>query len=104
MFSFFCLTVRKIQVVKGFAKETKLTEKETVTLQVELSHVEIEGTWMKDGKKFNAGPNCVMTRLGNMHSLTISHLTTEDAGMIVFQAEGVHVSGKLIVTGALMLL
>ncbi|XP_062373266.1 obscurin isoform X2 [Sardina pilchardus] len=90
--------MRKIKVVKGFAKETKVTEEESITFEVELSQVVEEGTWMKDGKKLKAGTNCVITRHGKKHSLTISKLTTEDAGMIVFQAEGVHVSGKLIIT------
>ncbi|XP_048102100.1 obscurin isoform X11 [Alosa alosa] len=90
--------MRKIQVVKGFAKETKVTEEESTTFEVELSQIVEEGTWMKDGKKLKAGTNCVTTRHGKKHSLTLSKLITEDAGMIVFQAEGVHVSGKLIIT------
>ncbi|XP_041965057.1 obscurin isoform X3 [Alosa sapidissima] len=90
--------MRKIQVVKGFAKETKVTEEESTTFEVELSEIVEEGTWMKDGKKLKAGTNCVTTRHGKKHSLTLSKLITEDAGMIVFQAEGVHVSGKLIIT------
>lgn len=71
---------------------------------VELNQGGVEGTWMKDGKKLNAGPNCVMTKEGNMHSLTLSHLMMEDSGMIVFQADNVHVSGKLVITGTLSVL
>ncbi|XP_063074266.1 obscurin isoform X13 [Engraulis encrasicolus] len=92
---------RQILVVKGLAKETRVTEKEAVTFMVELNQGGVEGTWMKDGKKLNAGPNCVMTKEGNMHSLTLSHLMMEDSGMIVFQADNVHVSGKLVITETL---
>ncbi|KAL2098327.1 hypothetical protein ACEWY4_007534 [Coilia grayii] len=92
---------RKTQVIKGLAKETSVTEKEAVTFMVELSQVELEGTWMRNGKKLKAGPNCVITREGNTHSLTLSHVMMDDAGMIVFQADDVHVSGKLIITETL---
>ena len=64
--------MRKIKVVKGFAKETKVTEEESITFEVELSQVVEEGTWMKDGKKLKAGTNCVITRHGKKHSLTIN--------------------------------
>lgn len=89
-------------MLKGFAKETKVTEKESVTFEVELSQVVEQGTWMKEGKKLKTGTNCVITRQGEKHSLTIHNLMTEDGGMIVFQAEGVHISGKLIITGTTM--
>lgn len=93
----------KIKVVKGFANETKATEKESVTFEVELNQVVEEVTWMKEGKKLKAGSSCVITRQGKNHLLKISNLMTEDGGKIMFQAEGVHISGKLIITGATML-
>ncbi|XP_056149779.1 obscurin-like [Lampris incognitus] len=89
--------MRKIQVVKGLT-ETKVHETETVTLEVELSQADVEGSWTKDGAKIKSGSNCRMTAFGNKHALTLSHLRMEDAGTIAFQAEGVHTSGKLIVT------
>ncbi|XP_076000946.1 obscurin isoform X7 [Genypterus blacodes] len=89
--------MRKIQVVKGL-KETKAIETETVTLEVELSQSDIEGSWTRDGAKMKTGPNCRITALGNKHALTLSHLKMEDAGTIAFQTEGVHTSAKLTVT------
>ncbi|XP_051260693.1 obscurin isoform X17 [Dicentrarchus labrax] len=89
--------MKKIQVIKGL-KETKAHETETVTLEVELSQADVEGSWTRDGAKLKAGANCRITALGKKHALTLSHLKREDAGTIAFQAEGVHVSGKLIVT------
>lgn len=89
---------KKIQVTKGLT-ETKAHETETVTLEVELSQADVEGFWTRDGAKLKSGANCRITALGKKHALTLSNLKMEDAGTIVFQAEGVHISGKLIVTG-----
>ncbi|XP_067234432.1 obscurin isoform X13 [Chanodichthys erythropterus] len=89
--------IKKIQVVKGL-KEMKVQEKETITMEVELSKADVEGSWSKDGKKLKAGPNVIITALGNKHSLTMSQLKISDGGAITFQAEDVHTSGKLIVT------
>ncbi|XP_029561101.1 obscurin isoform X13 [Salmo trutta] len=89
--------VQKIEVVKGLLAEVKANEKETVTLEVELSQADVEGSWTKSGAKLKAGSNCRITALGKKHALTLSQLKMEDAGTIVFQAEGVKSSGKLIV-------
>ncbi|XP_032387933.1 obscurin isoform X4 [Etheostoma spectabile] len=89
--------MKKIQVVKGLT-ETKAHETETVTLEVELSQADVEGSWTRDGAKLKSGANCRITALGKKHALTLSNLKREDAGTIAFQAEGVHNSGKLIVT------
>ncbi|XP_005721546.1 obscurin isoform X3 [Pundamilia nyererei] len=91
--------MKKIQVIKGLT-ETKARETETVTLEVELSQVNVEGSWNRDRVKLKSGPNCHITALGKKHILTLSSLKQEDAGMISFQAEGVHTSAKLIVTEA----
>lgn len=90
--------MKKIQVTKGLS-ETKAHETETVTLEVELSQADVEGSWTRDGAKLKSGPNCRITALGKKHALTLSSLKREDAGTIAFQAEGVHTSCKLIVTG-----
>ncbi|XP_030258916.1 obscurin isoform X10 [Sparus aurata] len=89
--------MKKIQVIKGLT-ETKAHETETVTLEVELSQADVEGFWTRDGAKLKPGANCRFTVLGKKHALTFSNLKREDAGTVAFQAEGVHVSCKLIVT------
>ncbi|XP_072297836.1 obscurin isoform X16 [Eucyclogobius newberryi] len=89
--------MKKILLVKGL-KETKTCETETVTLEVELSQADVEGSWTKDGSKLRSGASVSTTVLGKKHVLTVSNLKREDAGMIAFQAEGVHTSAKLIVT------
>lgn len=94
----FLPSVKKIEVLKGLT-ETKAHEAETVTLEVELSQADVEGSWTRDGAKFKTGASCRITALGKKHALTLSDLKREDAGTIAFQAEGVHSSSKLIVTG-----
>lgn len=90
--------VKKINVIKGLT-ETKAHETETVVLEVELSQADVEGSWTRDGAKIKAGLNCRITALGKKHILTLSNLKREDAGTIAFQAEDVHTSAKVIVTG-----
>ncbi|XP_038157469.1 obscurin isoform X6 [Cyprinodon tularosa] len=89
--------MKKIQLIKPLT-ETKAHETETVTLEVELSQADVEGSWTRDGAKLKSGANCRITTLGKKHTLTLSNLKREDAGMISFQAEGVHTSSKLMVT------
>ncbi|XP_041658849.1 obscurin isoform X25 [Cheilinus undulatus] len=91
------IEMKKIKVVKGLT-DTKAHEAETVTLEVELNLPDVEGSWTRDGVKLKSGGNCRITTLGKKHALTFSNLKREDAGTIVFQAEGVHISCKLAVT------
>lgn len=90
--------MKKIQLIKGLT-ETKAHETETVTFEVEVSQADVEGSWTRDGAKLKSGSNCRITTLGKKHNLTLSNLKKEEAGLIYFQAEGVHTSAKLIVTG-----
>lgn len=85
-------------MIKGLT-ETKAHETERVTLEVELSQADVEGSWARDGVKLKSGSNCQITTLGKKHALTLSNLKREDAGTISFQAEGVHTSCKVIITG-----
>uniref|UniRef100_A0A4W4FCR3 Obscurin, cytoskeletal calmodulin and titin-interacting RhoGEF b n=1 Tax=Electrophorus electricus TaxID=8005 RepID=A0A4W4FCR3_ELEEL len=89
--------MKKIEIVKGL-KEITVHEQETVTMEVELTQPDVEGSWSKDGQKLRAGLKIRIMALGNKHSLTMSQLKMEDAGTISFQAEGVHTSGRLTVT------
>ncbi|KAM9322751.1 LOW QUALITY PROTEIN: obscurin [Pholidichthys leucotaenia] len=89
--------MKKIQIIKAL-KETKAHETETVTLEVELSQADVEGSWSRDGAKLRPGSYCRISALGKKHTLMLSNLKREDAGLISFQAEGVHTSGRLIVS------
>ncbi|XP_027876359.1 obscurin isoform X16 [Xiphophorus couchianus] len=95
--------MKKIQVIKALT-ETKAHETETVTLEVELSQADVEGSWTRDGAKLKSGANCRITTVGKKHILTLSNLKREDSGTISFQAEGVHTSSKLIVTEPLAMI
>ncbi|KAF3699447.1 Obscurin [Channa argus] len=89
--------MKKIQVTKGLT-ETKAHETEMVTLEVELSQADVEGSWTRDGVRLKSRGNCSITTLGKKHTLTLSSLKREDAGTIAFQADEVHTSARLIVT------
>lgn len=86
--------------MKGL-QPVEVSEKGTVTFEVELSHEDVEGTWQKDGVRLKPAPNIIMDVQGKKHSLTLSSVTLEDAGLISFKADGIHSSGRLTVTGTL---
>ncbi|XP_069047287.1 obscurin isoform X22 [Lepisosteus oculatus] len=89
--------MKKVTLVRGL-EEMKVEEKETVTFEVELNHADVEGSWTRDAVRLKPGANCRISALGKKHSLTLSNLRLEDSGLVSFQAEGVHTSGRLIVT------
>jgi len=90
--------VRQIKLVKGL-QPLEVSEKRTVTFEVEVSHEDVEGVWQKDGVRLKPSPNINIGVLGKKHSLTLSSVTLEDAGLISFKADGIHSSGRLTVTG-----
>lgn len=64
-----------------------------------MSHEDVEGTWQKDGVRLKPAPNISIDVQGKKHSLTLSSVTLDDAGLISFKGDGIHSSGKLTVTG-----
>uniref|UniRef100_A0A8D2PD00 Obscurin n=1 Tax=Zosterops lateralis melanops TaxID=1220523 RepID=A0A8D2PD00_ZOSLA len=76
----------------------EVAEKGTVTFEVEVSHEDVEGTWQKDGVRLKPAPNVSFGVQGKKHSLTLSSVALEDAGLISFKAEGINTSGRLTVT------
>uniref|UniRef100_A0A8B9M7M9 Obscurin, cytoskeletal calmodulin and titin-interacting RhoGEF n=2 Tax=Neoaves TaxID=3078114 RepID=A0A8B9M7M9_9AVES len=89
--------MRQIKLVKGL-QPLQVSEKGTVTFEVEVSHEDVEGIWQKDGVRLKPSPNVNIAVLGKKHSLTLSSVTLEDAGLISFKADGIHSSGNLTVT------
>ncbi|XP_069770989.1 obscurin-like isoform X13 [Narcine bancroftii] len=89
--------MRKIKLTKGL-EDLKVHEKGTCTFEVELSHEEVEITWLKDNIRLKPSANCKITTLGKKHALTLSSLKIEDSGLISFKAEGIYTSGRLHVT------
>ncbi|XP_062424696.1 obscurin isoform X3 [Rhea pennata] len=89
--------MRKIKLVKGL-QPIKVCEKGTVTFVVEVSHEDVEGIWQKDGVRLKPSPNVHVDVMGKKHSLTLSSVNLEDAGLISFKADGIHSSGRLDVT------
>uniref|UniRef100_A0A7N4PFA3 non-specific serine/threonine protein kinase n=1 Tax=Sarcophilus harrisii TaxID=9305 RepID=A0A7N4PFA3_SARHA len=88
--------MRQIRLVRGL-QAIEVREQGTVTLEVELSHSDVEGNWTRDGLKLKSQDNCSITVQSVIHKLILSNLSLEDAGLIAFKAEGVHTSARLTV-------
>ncbi|XP_068575863.1 obscurin-like protein 1a [Cebidichthys violaceus] len=87
---------RKISIRKGLTDQ-ETVERETASFEVELSHTDVEGIWQKDGIRVKPNNQWRVSTNGLVHGLTLSNLTLEDTGTIVFSAEGVRTSARLTV-------
>lgn len=74
-------------------------ERETASFEVELSHADVEGVWQKDGLRVKPSNTFRVSSNGRVHGLTLSNLTLEDTGSIVFTAEGLRTTSRLVVKG-----
>lgn len=95
---FVCPVVRQVQLVRGL-QAVEAQEQGTATMEVELSHADVEGSWTRNGLRLQPGPNCQLAVHGPTHTLTLSRLQRQDGGLVAFRAEGVHTSAHLVVTG-----
>ncbi|KAK2492721.1 hypothetical protein MC885_013414, partial [Smutsia gigantea] len=89
--------MRQVLLVRGL-QAVEAPEQGTATMEVELSHTEVEGSWTRDGLRLQEGPTCQLEVRGPTHTLTLSRLRPQDSGLIAFKAEGVHTSAQLLVT------
>ncbi|XP_069554256.1 obscurin-like protein 1a [Brachyistius frenatus] len=87
---------RKISICKGLTDQETF-ERETASFEVELSHTDVEGIWQKDGIRVKPNNQWRLSTNGRVHGLTLSNLTLEDTGTIVFSAEGVRTTVRLTV-------
>ncbi|XP_061902761.1 obscurin-like protein 1 [Entelurus aequoreus] len=87
---------RKISTRKGLTDQETF-EHETASFEVELSHSDVEGIWQKGGIRVKSNNQLRVSSNGQVHSLTLSNLTLEDTGTIVFSAEGVRTTARLTV-------
>lgn len=94
----FFLTARKITIKKGLA-DLKTTERETASFEVELSHPDVTGTWLRNGVQLKPTNHFRMSAKGHVHSLTISNLSVEDTGTFTFSVEHLKTSARLVVKG-----
>ena len=63
-------------------------ERDSFTFEVEISHVNMEGEWFKDGQKVSSGKNTDLDVKGTAHLLTINDCSKSDAGQYKFVVEG----------------
>ncbi|KAM9732204.1 LOW QUALITY PROTEIN: obscurin-like [Dama dama] len=89
--------MRQVRLVRGL-QAMEAQEQGTATMEVELSHADVEGSWTRDGLRLQPGPNCQLAVHGPTHTLTLSQLQRQDGGLVAFRAEGVHTSAHLVVT------
>ncbi|KAF6738677.1 Obscurin [Oryzias melastigma] len=87
---------RKIAIKKGLV-DIKTTERETASFEVELSHPNVPGTWIRNGIQLKPTNHFRMSAKGQVHSLTISNLSVEDTGTFVFCVENLKTSARLVV-------
>ncbi|XP_038293813.1 obscurin isoform X28 [Canis lupus familiaris] len=89
--------MRQVRLVRGL-QAVEASEQGTVSMEVELSHDDVEGSWTHDGLRLQPGPTCQLAVHGPIHTLTLFGLRPQDSGLIAFKAEGVHTSARLVVT------
>ncbi|XP_067588587.1 obscurin isoform X30 [Pseudorca crassidens] len=89
--------MRQVRLVRGL-QTVEVQEQGTATMEVELSHADVEGSWTRDGLRLQPGPTCQLVVHGPTHILTLSGLQRQDSGLVSFRAEGVHTSARLVVT------
>uniref|UniRef100_A0A671LFM5 Obscurin-like protein 1 n=1 Tax=Sinocyclocheilus anshuiensis TaxID=1608454 RepID=A0A671LFM5_9TELE len=87
---------KKIVIRKGLM-DNETFERETASFEVEVSHADVEGVWQKDGLRVKPNNNWRVSCNGRVHGLTLSNLTLEDTGSIVFSAEGLRTTARLVV-------
>ncbi|XP_068427905.1 obscurin-like protein 1 [Clinocottus analis] len=87
---------RKVTIKKGMT-DIKTTERETASFEVELSHPDVPGSWMRNAVKLKPTNHFRMSAKGQVHSLTISNLSVEDTGTFTFCVENLKTSARLVV-------
>ncbi|XP_029385917.1 obscurin-like protein 1 [Echeneis naucrates] len=87
---------RKITIQRGLT-DIKTTERETASFEVELSHPNVPGTWMRNGIQLKPTNHFRMSAKGQVHSLTISNLSVEDTGTFTFSVENLKTVARLVV-------
>ncbi|XP_038138828.1 obscurin-like protein 1 isoform X5 [Cyprinodon tularosa] len=87
---------RKVTIKRGLT-DIKTTERETASFEVELSHSNVPGTWIRNGIQLKPTNHFRMSAKGEVHSLTISNLSLEDTGTFVFSVENLKTSARLVV-------
>ncbi|XP_045855646.1 obscurin [Meles meles] len=89
--------LRQVRLVRGL-QAVEVSEQATVSMEVELSHADVEGSWTRDGLRLQPGPTCQVAVHGPIHTLILLDLRPQDGGLVAFKAEGVHTSARLMVT------
>lgn len=84
-------------------EDVEVSECEICSFEVNLNLAYIEGLWARDGMPLKSKPNCRISTHGKKHSLLLNRVALGDAGLFSFQANGIQTSGRLSVTGRLVM-
>ncbi|XP_055361312.1 obscurin-like protein 1 isoform X3 [Betta splendens] len=87
---------RKVSLKRGL-KDIRTTERETASFEVELSHSNVPGTWIRNGIRIKPTSHFRVSAQGPVHSLSMSNLSVEDTGTFTFCADNVRTSARLVV-------
>ncbi|XP_078455386.1 obscurin [Lampetra planeri] len=87
---------RDVQFVRPLAS-VEVREKEDAAFTCEVSHDEVDGCWLRDGKPLRADPRIKMRREARTYTLLLSNVTTDDAGDITFTAENAESAATLTI-------
>ncbi|XP_075703653.1 obscurin [Rhinoderma darwinii] len=90
------IEMRQVKLVRGL-RDVEVREKDSASFELELSHEDVEGSWMKDGLKIKTSESCKIIVNGKKHGLVLSSVKQVDAGAVSFKSEGIQTSAKLIV-------
>lgn len=98
---YFCSTAKAVFIVNGL-KNTDIFVGEWATFSCQLSSARAPGKvqWWLDGTLLENSPSCeIGLSQGNIHTLTLKNLATDDSGTVTFKAGSITSTAKLLVKG-----
>jgi ribosomal protein S12 methylthiotransferase accessory factor YcaO len=87
-----------LKIVKPLQK-VDVTEKDQVVMTCEVNKPNIKTKWFKDKQEVEPSENVHITTQENTHTLKITEVTLEDAGLYKCQMEDKYTQAKVYVKG-----
>uniref|UniRef100_H2YFC9 non-specific serine/threonine protein kinase n=1 Tax=Ciona savignyi TaxID=51511 RepID=H2YFC9_CIOSA len=96
---------RAIKFLKPLEQKIRVTEREEVVFEIELSHTDVEVIWYKNGAKMARTKNVELYTDGAVHKMVIHRANMEDYGVeVVAQAEEETSMTTLFIDGNIILI
>ena len=91
---------RPIKFLKPLPEKMHCRERDEMKFEIELSHVDVEVIWYKNGAKMARGKNIEIFSDGARHSMIIHRASMEDFGVeVVALAEEESSTTTLVIDG-----